>query len=127
MIPFKNGGGAIHIFFVHYKTFADGVAKWKCRTKRMNWDNIVVFLTARDGCKESTLKRFEKLPYEQRICYTNEPYPEYPHCKHARLDNGQPLIGYISDMVNIFGKRAFECNGFDYVEFINGKNQLPYH
>lgn len=126
MIPFKNGGGNIHIYFVHYKTFDNGVQKWKSRTKRVNWNNIVVFLTSRDGCKESTLKRFENLPYKQRICYTNEPHPEYPHCKYARLDNGKPLVGYISDMVNIFGKRAYECNDFDYVEFINGKDLLPY-
>ena len=120
------GGGKIHIHFVHYKTFDDGVKKWKERATRVHLDNMVVFLTTRDGCKDSTLARFEQLPYAQRICYTNEPHTEYPHCKHARLDNGKDLKGYISDMVNIWGKRAFECNGFDYVEFINGKSQLPY-
>lgn len=126
MIPYKDGQGNIHIHFVHYKTFADGARKWKERAQRVDLKNIVVFLTARDGCEESTLQRFENLPYQQRICYTNEPHPEFPHCKYARLDNSKPLVGYISDMVNIFGKRAFECNGFNYVEFINGKDQLPY-
>ena len=125
MIPYKDGKGNIHIY-VHYKTFADGVRKWKERAQRVDLKNIVVSLTARDGCEESTLQRFENLPYKQRICYTNEPHPEFPHCKYARLDNDKPLVGYISDMVNIFGKRAFECNSFDYVEFINGKEQLPY-
>ena len=119
-------GNIIHLHFVHYKSFEEGARKWRERRQRVHLDNVVVFLTARDGCKDSTLARFEKLPYAQRICYTNEPHPEYPHCKHARLDNGNKLKGYISDMVNIYGKRAFECNGFDYVAFINGKDQLPY-
>ena len=125
-IPFKDGDGFIHLYFVHYKTFEHAVAKWKERTMRVNWKNIVVLMTARDGCMESTLERFENLPYKQRICFTNEPYPDFPHCKYARLDNGKPLVGYISDMVNLWGKRAFECNGFDYIGFINGKDQLPY-
>ena len=125
-IPFIDGKGFIHLYFVHYKTFEQAIAKWKERISRMNWTDIVVFMTARDGCKEETLQRFERLPYKQRICYTNDPHPEYPHTKHARLDNGKPLVGYISDMINISGKRAYECNGFDYVGFINGIDQLPY-
>lgn len=126
MIPQILGGKNLYIHFVHYKTFEEGKAKWEERAKRINWNNIVVMMTARDGCEESTLARFEQLSYKQRICYTNEPHPKYPHCKYARLDNGKKLVGYISDMVNIWGKRAFECNGFDYIGFLNGESQLPY-
>lgn len=112
-------GEFIFIHFVHYKTFDEAVEKWKQRSSRINWKNIVVMMTARDGCKESTLQRFENLPYEKRICFTLHPYPKYKHCKYACLDNGKPLKGYISDMVNIWGKRAFECNGFDYIRFLS--------
>ncbi len=128
MIPRRAGsqGDFIYIHFVHYRTFEQAKEKWVERSKRINWDNIVVMMTARDGCNESTLRRFECLPYSQRICYTNEPHHEYPHCKHVRLDDGSQLKGYISDMVNIFGKRAFECNGFNYVDFLNGGGQSSY-
>lgn len=118
----KLGGAesdCIYIHFVHYKTFEEGKKKWEQRARRINRDNIVIMMTARDGCEYSTLERFEKLPYKQRICYTLKPYPEFPHTKYAAFDNGKPLTGYISDMVNIFGKRAFECNGFDYISFLN--------
>ena len=121
LLPKLEGADSecIYIHFVHYKTFEEGKKKWEERVKRINWDNIVIMMTARDGCEYSTLERFEKLPYKQRICYTLKPYPEFPHSKYAAFDNGKPLTGYISDMVNIFGKRAFECNGFDVIEFLN--------
>lgn len=122
----KDGNGYIYIYFVHYLHFNDAVEKWKSRSKRINWENIIILMTAREGCEYETLQRFERLPYERRICFTLKSYPEFPHCKYARLDNGKELRGYISDMVSITGKRAYECNGFDYVEFINGINNNNY-
>lgn len=109
----------VYIHFVHYNSFNEGKNKWEERAKRINWDNIVVMMTARDGCKYSTLERFENLPIKQKICYTLSDYPEFPHCHYARLDDGNRLNGYISDIINIWGKRAFECNGFDLVDFLN--------
>lgn len=117
-----DGNGYIYIYFVHYKDFNDAVGKWNSRIKRMNWNNIIVMMTARDGCEYSTLQDFENIDYPFKVCFTSQPYPEFKYCKHARLDNGKPLMGYISDMVNIFGKRAFECNGFNYIDFLNRKN-----
>lgn len=121
-----GGNGYIYIYFVHYKSFEDAVEKWYERAKRINFDNLIIMMTARDGCSDSTLQQFEQLEYQHKVCYTLRPYENYPHCKYARLDNGKELRGYISDMVNIFGKRAFECNGFDYVAFINKAKNLNY-
>ncbi len=118
--------GFIYIHFVHYKTFDEAVEKWVARARRINWDNLLIMMTARDGCEYSVLKNFELLPYENKVCYTLKPYPELAHCKFARLDNGKELKGYISDMVNIAGKRAYECNGFDYVSFINKSGNIDY-
>lgn len=121
-----DGRGFIYIYFVHYKNFDDAVAKWHERATRINLDNMIVMMTARDGCDDAVLKQFEQLEYASKVCYTLRPYEDYPHCKYARLDNGKELKGYISDMVNIFGKRAFECNGFDYIAFLNKSNNLNY-
>lgn len=121
-----DGTGYIHIYFVHYKSFDDAVKKWYSRAQRINWDNLIVMMTAREGCEYSVLHDFEQLPYDYKVCYTLKPYEELPHCKYARLDNGKDLRGYISDMINIWGKRAFECNGFDYVAFINKQNNINF-
>lgn len=121
-----DGDGYIYIYFVHYHSFEDAVSKWKSRTKRTNWDNMIILMTARDGCEYETLQRFEALSYERKVCFTLKHYPEFPHCKYARLDNGGELKGDISDMVSINGKRAYECNSFDYVGLINGNTELNY-
>lgn len=122
----KDANGYIYIYFVHYHSFDDAISKWESRTKRINWKNMIILMTARDGCEYTTLERFEKLPYDCKVCFTLKPYPEFPHCKYARLDNGKNLRGYISDMVALNGKRAYECNGFDYVGLINGNKELNY-
>lgn len=121
-----DGEGYIYIYFVHYKSFEDAVNKWNIRKRRINWDNILIMMTARDGCKNKVLEDFESLDFNNKVCYTSEPYPRYSHCKYARLDNQDKLEGYISDMVNIMGKRAYECNGFDYIKFINKETELCY-
>ena len=115
-----------YIYFVHYKDFGDAVAKWHERARRINIENLIIMMTARDGCRDETLQRFEELNYQHKVCFTLMPYENHPHCKYARLDNGKLLKGYISDMVNIFGKRAFECNGFDYIAFLNKNKVLNY-
>ena len=92
----------------------------------INYDNLFVMMTARDGCDDSVLRDFENAGYKHKVCYTLKPYDELPHCKYARLDNGKEHKGYISDMVNIWGKRAFECNGFDYVAFLNQEAKINY-
>lgn len=121
-----DGIGYVYIYFVHYNSFNEAIEKWYSRVKRINWDNILIMMTARDGCDYSVLQDFEDIAYENKVCFTLKPYPELPHCKFARLDNGKELKGYISDMVNICGKRAFECNGFDYVAFINKQRVINY-
>ena len=77
-------------------------------------------MTVRDGCAEDTLKRFDKIE-GNKVLFANEPHADIKCCHWARLDSGKPLPGYISDIVNIFGKRAFQCNGFDHISFLNKK------
>lgn len=111
--------GDIPIYFVHYKTFEEAKAAWERRLSRVNWDNLRIMMTIRDGCTQETLERFEALPYRHKVFFANEPHPNCPSCHYARLDNGKPLPGYISDIINIWGKRAFQCNGFNYIQFLN--------
>lgn len=118
-IPVKDSpGDAVQIHFLHYSSFDIAREKWEKRAERINWDNIVIIMSVRDGCDNSVLERFERLPFK-RVCFTLEDYPEHPHTRWARLDNGKPLGGNIGAMVNILGKRGYECCGFDLIDFLN--------
>ncbi len=107
----------IKLWFVHYKTFEDAVNTWNRRKKRINWDNIRVMLTVREECNDDILSRFEKLPYK-KVAFANEEHPNFASVIFANK-NGKQLSGYISDIINIFGKRGYQTGGFNYIKFLN--------
>lgn len=110
----------ITIYFVHYKTFEEASDKWNERKKRINYDNIRVMMSARDGCSYDTLQRFDKLPYK-KVFFDDCKHPELESAVFAHKPNGLPLEKntYISDIVTLTGKRAFQVGKFDYIEFLN--------
>lgn len=109
----------ITLYFVHYKTFEQAVTKWNERKKRVDLNNIRVIMTARDGAKYETLERFDKLPYK-KVMFDYVAHPEFKSAIWVHRLNGKPIGKvYISDILTVTGKRAFEINGFDIVEFLN--------
>lgn len=112
----------ILLYFKHYKTFDEAVDKWNDRKARINYDNIYVMMTDRWCCPKSDLEKFEKLPYEHKICFTMNDYKEYKHTVQVTKCHGEGCVGVITDVINIFGKRLYQyAKDFDYVEWINRK------
>ena len=64
--PVGEGLLGVKIHFVHYKAFADSLAKWKERCERLNADNMAVMLTNWGG-DVSVLERFDKLPFKNKV------------------------------------------------------------
>lgn len=115
-----NGShGSVIIWFVHYKSFENAVDSWNKRKERINYENLKIMMTIRDGCKQDTIDRFSKLPFKHKVLFADEEHPECDCSVYSHLSFGRPLPGYISDVINIWGKRAYEC-GFDYIRFLNG-------
>lgn len=109
----------ITVYFVHYKTFEEAVEKWNERKQRIDFNNIRVIMTARDGASNQTLERFDALPYK-KVFFDDVAHPELKSAIYVHRKNGKPLGNvYISDIVTITGKRAFEINGFDIIKFLN--------
>ena len=109
----------ITIYFVHYKTFEQAIQKWNERKVRVDFNNIRVIMTARDGAKYETLQRFDELPYK-KVVFDDVAHPEFKSAIWVHSLNGKPLGNvYISDILTITVKRAFEINGFDIVKFLN--------
>lgn len=109
----------IMVYFVHYKSFDEAVKKWNERKKRIDFNNIRIIMTVRDGAKSETLKEFDALPYK-KVVFDDYAHPEIKSAVHVHRRGAKPLGDvYISDIVTITGKRAFEVNGFDMIEFLN--------
>ena len=111
--------GDIRINFVHYDSFEEGVCKWEERKQRINWNNLFIVGTERDGCTYETLKRFEQLPYTNKVIFTHIEYPEFSSAYYIKGFEDQGEIGTVTNWRKQFLKRRY-MDDFDYVSFLNG-------
>lgn len=91
------------------------------RKARIDWNNLFVLMTGRDGCTEEILKEFDALPYPNKAVFTHIPMP---HIKSAVYLPGFEKKGAVGNgdvfVNNYSGKKHFDY--FDYVKwFKEGK------
>ena len=67
----------IEIHFLHYNNEEDAKSKWTERTKRVNWNNLLVKFCHRDNCTEQLLLEFDKLNFKKKVCFTAKNYPQF--------------------------------------------------
>ncbi|WP_022765631.1 DUF1919 domain-containing protein [Butyrivibrio sp. XPD2006] len=112
--------GDIPLFFKHYNTFDEAVAKWKERMNRINYDNLFIMMSDRFCMSYSSLERFEKLPFKNKVCFTAKDYPEFEHCVQVKKKANNASVFIITNIMNYFGKRLYQYGkGFDYIRFLN--------
>ena len=110
--------GDIRINFVHYETFEEGFLKWEERKKRINWENLFVIGSERDGCTYETMQRFDKLPYKNKVILTHVPYQEISSSYYIKGFENEDELGMIFNYKKQFFKRRY-LDDFDYVTFLN--------
>lgn len=111
--------GDITIYFVHYQTFAEGAEKWEERKKRINWNNLFVVGSERDGCTYETIKHFDKLPYKNKVIFTHINYPEFKSAYYIKGFEEKSELGFITFYKKQTLKRRY-LDDFNYVGFLNG-------
>ena len=67
----------VEIVFLHMKTGKEAIEKWNKRVKRINRRNIIFKFCEQNECSSEHIKRFENLPFKNKICFTTKEYPEY--------------------------------------------------
>lgn len=126
IIPYKDNRfnypcgllGDIEIRFNHYKTFDEAVTKWEERKKRIDWENLFVIGIDGDNCTYETMKRFDNLPYQNKVIFTHVPYPEIKSSYYIpgfEKENGIGVLLYFKKQILI---RRY-LDDFDYVSFLN--------
>lgn len=66
-------GGDIEIHFIKYRYRQEALEKWNERVDRMNWDNLFIKMSDQYHCTEECIKRFDALPFENKVCFTAKP------------------------------------------------------
>ena len=127
LVELNDGGkcpagllGDVKVSFVHYNTFEEGVRKWEERKKRINWDNLFIMGTDKDGCTYETIQRFEKLPYKNKVIFTHIKYPEFSSAFYIKGFEDRSELGVITFFKEQFLKRRY-LDDFNYVGFLNKK------
>ena len=111
--------GDIEIRFNHYNTFEEAVAKWEERKKRINWDNLFILGIDGDNCSYESLKRFDELPYKNKVIFTHIPYPEIKSSYYIPGFENEKGVGVLLYFKKQFKIRRY-LDDFDYITFLNG-------
>lgn len=118
----------IKIYFMHYDTFEEAVKAWEKRKKRMllNPDNLFIFGCERGKCTYETLRRFDRLPYKNKVVFTHREYPEFSSAVCIPGFEEQEELGNVLEFQkNSFWRRRY-MDSFDYVSFLN-KSHNKFH
>ncbi|MBR2215118.1 MAG: DUF1919 domain-containing protein [Selenomonadaceae bacterium] len=104
---------------MHYCNEAEAREQWYRRLKRLNWDNMFILLTDRDGCTSAVLERFDKLPYPKAVL-VHKPYPHIASAKYIRGFETENMVGNCMEFRNRFTWHRY-YDDFDYVAWFNGR------
>lgn len=111
--------GDLLLYFVHYKSLDEAKKKWDSRKNRINWNNIYIIATDRDGLTEKLLMRFLALPYANKKIFTHFPVPEYKDVVYIKgYENEKQIEGL---MFKTSGGH-YLIDQFDWVNWLNGNN-----
>lgn len=110
--------GDVQINFIHYETFDQGVSKWEERKKRIRWDNLFIVGSEKEGCTYEVVKRFDRLPYRNKVILTHREYPEFPSAYYIKGFEEKGEMGTTTNFKDRFWRRRY-LDDFDYVSFLN--------
>ena len=84
-------GDGIEIHFLHYNDQEDALKKWNERIKRINYSRLIFKFSDSERCDADLIKRFDALPYKNKICFTAGEFPQLKNVvtlKHFKGKDG---------------------------------------
>lgn len=108
----------ITIHFTHYATEAEAEQKWIERSKRLNIDNLFVFLEERDALTYEQMQLLGKLDLKGLVIFTANKYPDLPYCLYLPDYEKDGEVGNILEKNRLDDSRRYE-KYFDFVKWFN--------
>ena len=71
----SNGRNSIEIFFLHYHSEQEAREKWERRVQRINWNKLLVKFNDQNGCTETEVDKFMKMPFKNKVFFTCKHWP----------------------------------------------------
>ncbi|SUT94759.1 exopolysaccharide biosynthesis protein [[Actinobacillus] rossii] len=111
--------GDVCLYFVHYHSEQEAQEKWQQRLARIDWDNVFIMMTARDGFTDEDLYAFDALPYEHKVVFVQKPYPDVKSAFYISGFEQDVQVGDLYEYSGWFGEKYYDQ--FDYVSWFNQK------
>ncbi len=108
----------ITIYFTHYKTVEDAKSKWIDRAKRVNRNNLFIFIEERDGLTYEDLKKLRYINARGVVAFTCNPYPDLPYCVYIDKYHAEGGVGNILAKSLLDDSREYE-KFFNFVRWFN--------
>lgn len=89
--PIALLGPDCEIHFLHYHSEEEARSKWNRRRVRINKENMLVKFCDRDLCTPELIKRFDALPFKNKICFTAKPY-DYKSVVALSHEKGKEMV-----------------------------------
>ena len=118
--PYPVGllNGELRIDFIHYKSFQEAKDKWERRKTRVHYENLFFMMTDRDGCTEEQIRKFDALPFANKVIFTSRQYPELKSAVWCSEFAGQDEVPVLTLYRNLRGERLYD-RYFDFVQWLN--------
>lgn len=110
--------GDLKLFLVHYPSVEQCREEWIRRQERVNRENLFFMMNDRNFCTEEDIVAFDALPYENKVCFTHKPMPQYKSTFYIRGSENDDFIKTITDYPNqLWIKRYYDQ--FNFVDWLN--------
>ena len=110
--------GDLTIHFMHYKNFTDAREKWNQRISRLDMSNLYIMMTDRDGCTIELIKKFDKLPFKNKVIFTHKEYCSIKSAFYIKGFEDCSEVGELSQYVSKWSLKRY-YDQFDYVKWFN--------
>ncbi len=114
----------ITIHFTHYKTEENAEQKWIQRSSRIDWDNLFIMLSERDGITKEQIESLQKVKARGIVVFTANKY-DLPYTVQIPKYAKDGAVGNVLKQSHVTGKREYE-KYFDFVKWFNESNGGDY-
>ena len=110
----------IKIYCVHYKSGDHVREKWVERALRINYENLFIIMTDRDGLTEELVAEMSRIPYP-KVVYSAKSYP-YDFVVQVKEFEKHNQVGQLHLFADYQGNRYYEKN-FDLIAWLNQREK----
>ncbi len=75
-------------------------------------------MTDRNHCTEAEIKAFDSLPYENKVCFTHLPYPQYESTFYLHGSEDDEFVKDVSGYIHQWWIKRY-YDQFDFVTWLN--------